>query len=520
MIAKKTLQYTTQSRDNWKQKAILANKKLLNMRKKLNYHKKNNIIRTRKYKADAEKTSEEIQQLRAENNELKKRAESEKFKPVTANKDLVYFICINFYINAHVSFRAVPRILEIFAALRLQLLSSVLLHVPHFTSVITWAMRVGLALLTHVKPCAEPWVALVDMSIRSGKTKLMVVLRVPLSVYKRKQGGAVTLQDCEVLAVRPRESWTAAAVKNDLSALIEVCEQPVAWVADGGSDLKKALTELTQEKSKNGNKSFFVQDIGHSFANILKKKWQNDCRFKSFTTSLLRTGKRLRQTSLAHLAPPKLRSKGRFQGISKVMEWGLSVSEFLRRSLRPQFKSDFQKRLKMCFGSLVNKEEFFKEGLLEISTGNEIQSVIKKYGINQKTWGICQPILSRLPEGQVREGYSKWLMKHLRIANQMGGVQLLASTDVLESLFGAFKQRAGNNFSRDFGRLILTIPLMCGKITEERVKSGLALTSEACLKGWLKENLSPSLLQKRKKCLRKPKKLKVDYEARMGRKVA
>ena len=491
------------------------------MRKKLSYHKKVSIIRINKCKVDAQKTSQEILQLRAENIALKKKAESERLKPINANKDLVYFICINFYINAHVSFRAVPKILEIFAAARLQLLSSVLLRAPHFTSVITWAMRVGLSLLANIKPCGEPWVALVDMSIRSGKTKLMVVLRVPLSIYKRKEGGAVALEDCEVLAVHPRESWTAASVKKELCALTDrLCDEPVAWVADGGSDLKKALTELTQKKSKNGNKSFVVQDIGHSFANILKKKWQKDCRFKTFTASLLRMGKRLRQTSLAHLAPPKLRSKGRFQGISKVVEWGLSVSEYLRRSFRPNTKSAFQTKLKRCFGTLAKNEGFFKEMLLEISTGNEIQAIIKKYGINQKTWKLCQPTLDRLPEGEVKEGYMKWLMRHLRIANQMGGIQLLASTDVLESLFGAFKQRAGNHFSRDFGRLILTIPLMCGKMTEERVKSGLKLTSEACLKDWIKENLTPSLLQKRKKCLRKAKKPRVDYEPQMAKKAA
>ena len=74
MIAKKTLQYTTQSRDNWKQKAILTNKKLLNMRKKLSYHKKVSIIRINKCKVDAQKTSQEILQLRAENIALKKKS--------------------------------------------------------------------------------------------------------------------------------------------------------------------------------------------------------------------------------------------------------------------------------------------------------------------------------------------------------------------------------------------------------------------------------------------------------------
>jgi hypothetical protein len=58
--------------------------------------------------------------------------------------------------------------------------------VPHFTSVINWTMRLGLALLQGVGPIDEPWIALVDMSIDLAVKKVMVVLRVPLSALAKR----------------------------------------------------------------------------------------------------------------------------------------------------------------------------------------------------------------------------------------------------------------------------------------------------------------------------------------------
>lgn len=86
-------------------------------------------------------------------------------------------LCVRLAINTSVSFRAVPKILqsmgEFYGA------SS---WIPHFTSVINWTQRVGLALLKQVAPIEKPWLAIVDHSIDIGVKQAFVVLRVPCDV--------------------------------------------------------------------------------------------------------------------------------------------------------------------------------------------------------------------------------------------------------------------------------------------------------------------------------------------------
>ena len=76
-------------------------------------------------------------------------------------------LCASLVLHAVVSFRSVPRILELFRT-RARLGIS---WVPHFTSVINWTLRVGLGLLEQVEPIDTPWLAIIDHSIDIGTKK-------------------------------------------------------------------------------------------------------------------------------------------------------------------------------------------------------------------------------------------------------------------------------------------------------------------------------------------------------------
>ena len=59
-----------------------------------------------------------------------------------------------------------------------------MVRIPHFTSVIHWILRVGIAIFNQVSTITEPWVAIIDCSIDIGTRKALVVLRVPLSALQ------------------------------------------------------------------------------------------------------------------------------------------------------------------------------------------------------------------------------------------------------------------------------------------------------------------------------------------------
>jgi hypothetical protein len=60
-------------------------------------------------------------------------------------------------------------------------------------------------------------------------------------------------------------------------------------------------------------------------ATALKSEYSEDQDFKTFVTLLGEGANGLRQTVLAFLTPPKLRTKGRFQSIGRLAKWAKKV---------------------------------------------------------------------------------------------------------------------------------------------------------------------------------------------------
>ncbi len=87
-------------------------------------------------------------------------------------------LCVLIIVSTMIPFRAVPKILNILSGSD---------WIPHFTSVLNWTLRVGLALLKRVGKVVYPWIAIIDYSLAIGRNKVLVVLRVPLTLTEGKR---------------------------------------------------------------------------------------------------------------------------------------------------------------------------------------------------------------------------------------------------------------------------------------------------------------------------------------------
>ena len=128
-----------------------------------------------------------------------------------SEKQLVRVLCIQLSINGVISYRSIPRILE---SCKLTIPFQ-LNWIPHFSSVITWTLRLGLGLLKQVEPISKPWVAIIDHSIDIGTKKALVVLRVTAESLS-KRGGALQLQDCECIGLSVSEKVTGETISPEL----------------------------------------------------------------------------------------------------------------------------------------------------------------------------------------------------------------------------------------------------------------------------------------------------------------
>ncbi len=136
--------------------------------------------------------------------------------------------------NCTLSFRASSKVLSSFLLVGSGLIS----WVPHFTTGIGWALRLGLHCLRQAQYCLdEKWVCIADFTIQIGCKKALIVLRVPASALS--QGKALTLKQVDVIGLNLGQTWNGERVKTALVSLFQRCGWPSQVVSDCGADIKE-----------------------------------------------------------------------------------------------------------------------------------------------------------------------------------------------------------------------------------------------------------------------------------------
>lgn len=471
------------SRDSWKGKAKLRGSKIRNLRKTSRTHKK----RTTQNAQDQEeirRLKEELAALGASMNNPRLPAES---GPIVQHRTLCVFIVI----FGIVSFRSVPRILRIF-----QPFLWAKVQIPHFTSVIHWALRVGIAVFNQVSMISGPWVAVIDCSIDVGTRKALVVLRIPLGALQSKQG-AIGLEDCECIGLDVSHKWNGQLVCEALARIFEKAGLPLALIKDGGTDLNKGVELFCAKRPE--QKIYIIDDIGHFAANALKALFAATKPFIEFLKIISRGAAQIRQTKLAWLLPPKIRTKGRFQGITKVAEWAQKILDLIGGKGKPKDGTDLSKARK-AFCGLAKLRPFLTRFCQTCTIVEDFLKLMKTEGLNQATYVTARKYLAKLPDRSlVRTRLSAWLEKHINIHRAIGiGCQrLLVSSDVIESLFGKFKTIIQRNPQSELNRLIYVVPLLCGNHSHDDIARALKECSHTKMRHQIEQTIPPTLRQQR-----------------------
>jgi len=394
-------------------------------------------------------------------------------------------------LEAVVSYRSVPRILELFN-LKTPL---ELPWIPHFTSVINWSLRVGLGLLRQVCPTCEPWIAIIDYSIDIGTKKALVVLRVKTQTLLQR-GGAIRLQDCECIGVKVCETVNHETVCKDLEEIFAISGAPSAIVKDCDFTLAKGVRHWSAKQEKSVP---VIDDIGHSMANALKVQFEKTPAYKAFTALVSHGAKCLRQTEFAFLIPPKLRTKGRFQSISKLGKWGEKILDVFAVKGCAKKGSALDK-LRTVFPHFLQMKGFIEPFALTTTIVAEVMEILKNKGLNKATYRQCYELSKTLPRNsKVKNRLQAWLKKHLKIQAELTELPLLVSSDIIESLFGNYKHIIERSPQADMNRSVLLIPALCGGRKGAIIDRALNEASQVDLERWENENIPYTIRKKRQK---------------------
>lgn len=384
--------------------------------------------------------------------------------------------------------------------------------IPHFTSVINWTLRVGLGKLEQVKPIAESWVAIIDHSIDIGTKKVLVVLRVSMAIFLMRQG-AVRLEDCECVGLKICENTTGEATSVDLGEIFAKSGYPDLIIKDAEASLQKGV-RLYSEKAKKVIHT--IDDIGHVAANALKAQFEKSKAFKSFTALVSHGAKCLRQTGFAFIKPPKLRTKGRFQSISKLGEWAEEVLEVLGVRGRAK-KGSLLEKLRAVFPDLLKSRKFIENFAFTNKIVSQILEILKNEGLDKRTYKQCYALTKKLPRGSiVKKRLQEWLKKNIKVQKAIAPkTPIIVSSDIIESLFGKFKYIIERSPQADMNRSALVIPALCGILNGDVISQALKHASHNDLKKWEEDNV-PYTIRKRRQAFynrnKNPKNGEISYE--------
>jgi len=448
-----------QSRNQWKSKA--------GQRGERNRYLHKELIRTKKERDRFKKALKETKTCL-------RRLETQSQGLVVQHKVDLVFLALQLFLVARIGFRAVCRVMGVLAeALGIE-------KVPCPQTVINWVMRLSMVRiqsasmlkglpLERARFC-NGFICMIDMSIALGTGKILTVLALDAH-HHQLVPDAPGFQNVHCIAVSVADSWTGETIAALLKRLIAVMGRPAAYLKDGGSDLRKAISLLDEQ----GLGSFSIDDISHVIANVLKHWYCDHPMFETFLSACGRVSGRLKQTILACLVPPKVHTKARFMNFHRLITW---ADQFLKLSPPGGAKaSSTLSKLRTCLDKLPLCRSFIKRFRADAVALLECQKILKTKGLSHATLAQCEPIIQTIPSVGVRRDFLAYLQRQLDTATALGleAIGLPISSDQIESLFGLAKQHGAGEI-KDADRIALRLPALCGIPTRAEAEQVLGIS--------------------------------------------
>lgn len=447
------------SRDNWKRKAG---------------ERAGEIRYGRKQLARVKKERDQLKKELKEANSRLCQLETQIQSPVVQDKVDLVFLTLQLSLVARISFRAVSRVLGVLTgALGIK-------KAPSPQTIINWVRRLALVRIQAAlvlkgpvlerAPFCNGWIWMIDISIGLGTGKILTVLA--LNVHHHKtEPDPPGFKDVRCVAVCVAESWTGEAISALLKRLIAVLGRPAAYLKDAGTDLHKSIRLLDEQ----GLGSLSIDDISHVIANLLKRWYHDHPMFETFLSTCSRVAGNLKQTILACLTPPKVRTKARFMNLHRLIAW----ADRLLKLSPPggARKGSVLSKLRACMDGLPACRSFIRQFQADAVPLLECEKILKTRGLSHSTLAECEPFIQAIPSGGVRQGFQTYLQEQLGIATALGleKIGMPITSDPLESLYGLGKQH-GTGQIKDADQIAKNLPAHCGIPTRAEAEQVLALS--------------------------------------------
>jgi hypothetical protein len=436
------------------------------------------------------------------------------------------------------------------------------LGAPAATTVLNWCCRLGLGVLRRVPPRRDDWIFVIDHTVALGAMKCLVVLGIPAGRL-RATGYSPRHGDMTVLAVEVMANSTGVRVAAVLEAVSARTGVPVQIVCDHGSDLRKGIalfrqqaprcvetydishavaTQLKAHWRENAPWQAFLQ---HS-STILSRFQQTDLAF------LLPPRQRTKARYMAidaHIDWAQrllgYHDQGDFSLIGRPCVFSADAWAYLRavqgqrriEPLRVLIGQRCETRAALCevlrahgaaapdarddafwrladrgyarfleaFDWVLAYREVLPEWTQTMAVSKTVQTLLKTDGLSRTTPEALHSALdAQEPLAAAVADFRTRVLRHVEqeAAKLPADVTWLASSDIIESVFGHYKTFSARGPLKEVGRLVLLIPAFLSELTAPVIREAMASVRSVDVEQWVQTHLGPSMLARRRRALR------------------
>lgn len=434
--------------------------------------------------------------------------------------------------------------------------------VPSYNSIRSWMLRVGLYELKQRPEYDEAWVMMLDATLELGTLKCLGILGLPLSRLL-ETGYALKHQDVDVLGLVVLSSCTGEVIEQQLEQVTRQQKRPpLQIVSDHGSDIKKgiglyqqqypqliwthdvthAMALLLKRELKNDETyqtflrqcSLTRQQIKQTALYFLSPpKQRTKARYLNIEShirwaqqllhyqdqadfSAINSHYQVDQTALrllqSQLDPDTLTHLTKLD--PKTYPDRYSFCHHLSQQLGADRWTEYE--AVVCHAADLGRRYFveklgwvssYRSALptyLQLSNlVNTATQQLKQHGLSHSSPDFFVKQTASLSLSPRLQHFRNYILAYLRshVAPLSPDQTLLASSDVLESIFGKYKLFSSERSFKEIGQMVLLIPLFTAKLNPQRVKLALETISSSTVQAWAKKIFGQSMLSKRRNLL-------------------
>jgi hypothetical protein len=233
----------------------------------------------------------------------------------------VVMLAMTLYFQGGFRFRVVDRTLSILGQVFPGLPSF-----PGYSTVRSWAHRIGLYRLTSARP-GPRWAMICDHTASFGGQKMFVICCVDLDMLERrvetKEGNySLSHEDVQPLAIVPMKSSNGESLFQLYLESIAIHGNPEQMVIDGGSDLQKSGRLLVEHQKNQGVAiTRCTYDISHRIARIIQAELESTEQWQGLET-MVKDARQYTKYRARHLSPPNLsHGPDRWMNLGGILKW-------------------------------------------------------------------------------------------------------------------------------------------------------------------------------------------------------